>query len=344
MAEAEFFERIARDLGIVRGGCEAPELWHCRIAYSTAVVHGLASLWENEETSEEEGVSLMHVAAAIGQTLTSFRKLFPRVEAAFASFESDSKDSLQEQIRKVLQNGGCFYHRARRAAPVVRASAFENGISFLRGLRPGKPCFMSGAGYYRKGTPSKKDRDVFSMFGLQALFSRNELKLFEESLNEERRNSLTDWEFLCLDPLRSRRGYWKNTPDRNVLSLMRRKEGNRAYSWYCFDGNTFHCCALPEYWNEHSRHVLLSASLLAQYGLPPFKVQHDKKLVFVKPGYLLPPAEDAFFRLYSWPDFNPDRKGNSDFASRIMTGDVYPAFRDVMIRLGYGFEEETVYV
>ena len=341
MAESGIFERLSRDLGIARGSRETPEHWHCRLVYSVATVRGLASLWEQEEGQEEEGVSLQHVAAVMEQTLMSFRKLFPYVEKALASFEDATNEGLQVQIRDVLQRGGCFYHRSWRAAPTVRSCAFANGISFLRGLRPGKTCPMSGAGFYRKGESGKANRDVFSMFGLQALLSRKELVRLGESLNEVRRDFPEDREFLRLHFSRSGQKYWKEQPDRDVLSLMRRKEGNSAYTLYRFDGKTFYCRVLPEYWNEHPRYAALAAALLAQRGLTFFDVKHEDNLVFVKPDYLLPPAVEAFFRLYSWPDLDPSQKERGYYAFRIMAGEVYPAFHDVMTRLGYRFEERS---
>ena len=339
MAESDIFERISQDLNIARGLHESIELWHCRIAYSAAAVRGLASTWEQDEDCEEKKVSLKHVTSTIEQTLMSFRKMFSYVEDILESFEVTAEASLPVQIRDILLNAGSFYHGAWHAAPAVPACAFERGISFFRGLQPGKICPMCGAGYYRKGPSKKTNRDIFSMFKLQLLLSEKELERLGESLNEERQSSLDGREFLCLDPCRLHQGYWKKTPDKNVLSLMRRTEGNRAYTLYRFDGNLFHCRSLPEYWNEHSRYATLAAALLAQRGLSLFRVVHGESLVYVRPGYILPPAEDAFFRLYSWPDFNTVQKTRSYFAPRVMARPIYNAFYGIMSHLGYKFEE-----
>ena len=87
------------------------------------------------------------------------------------------------------------------------------------------------------------------------------------------------------------------------------------------------------------RYALLASSLLSRKGLPPFKAVQTGGLVTVTPGYLLPPSEDAFFRLYSWPDMRPDMDEKDYFSPRIMAGELYSAFQAVMTRLGYRFME-----
>lgn len=334
MTEA-LFKRISTDLGIVQGGREDPRLWHCRIVYSAAVVRGLVSLWEQGDDLEEKSVSVTHFTSVIEQTLTCFRKLFPYLETLLASFEAASDTVLSEQIRTVLQNAGSIYHKPMRVAPVTPACAFEGGISFLRGICPGKTYPMSGAGSYQVGNACKTNQDILSMFGLQPLLTGADLARLEQSLEEKRQRFPEAREFLCLDPRQLRYGYWKGTPDKNVLSLMRRVEGSNSLALYRFDGNTFHCRTLPESWNEHPRYATLAAAMLAQRGLSLFHVKQENNLVYIKPGYLLPPAADAFFRLYTWPDMN--KNNGHYFAFRIMEKAVYTVFHDIMTRLGYRF-------
>ena len=59
----------------------------------------------------------------------------------------------------------------------------------------------------------------------------------------------------------------------------------------------------------------------------------------MKPNYLLPPAEEAFFRLYSWPDFDINQEDRGHFTPRIMSKHVYDAFHNILIHLGYHFQE-----
>lgn len=338
MTESDIFKQISLDLGIRRGAGESLEHWHCRLAYSAAAWRGLACLWEHEEGTDGKSVSMQHVLSTIEDTLSAFGKLFPDIQSVLVTFEEKRKEKISEHIRGVLQRGACFYHKANRAAPVAPACASEGEISFLRGLAPGASCRMSGAGTYRK-EGARANQDPNSMFGLLPLLSEKELERFEAGLSGERRTSLENREFLQLDASWLKNGYWKDRPDKGVLSLMRRKDGERSYALYRFDGESFSCRFLPGYWNEGMRYALLSSSLLSRKGLPPFKAVQTGDLVFVTPGYLLPPSEDAFFRLYSWPDLRPDMDEKDYFSPRIMDGEIYSAFQAVMTRLGYRFME-----
>ena len=338
MEENDIFKQISHDLGIRKGDGESLEHWQCRLAYSAAAWRGLACLWEYEEGTDGKSVSMQHVLGTIEDTLSTFGKLFPSIQAALKIFEEKREEKLSEHIRRVLQNGACFYHKANRAAPSAPACASEERISFLRGLSPGDFCCMSGAGAYRK-EGVRANQDPNSMFGLLPLLSEKDLERFESTLSGERRTSLENREFLQLDASRLKNGYWKDRPDKGVLSLLRRKDGERSYALYRFDGETFSCRFLPGYWNEGMRYAILASSLLARQTLPPFKVVKTGSLVSVTPGYLLPPSEDAFFRLYSWPDLRPDMIEKDLFSPRIMEGEIYSAFQAIMTRLGYRFME-----
>ena len=338
MAEHDIFKQISHDLSIRKGAGESLEHWQCRLAYSAAAWRGLACLWEHEEGSDGKSVSMQHVLGTIEDTLSAFGKLFPKFQTVLSAFEGKRKEKLSEHIRGILQKGACFYHKANRAAPVASVCASEGEVYFLRGVAPGAFCRMSGAGIYRK-EGARTNQDSNSMFGLLPLLSEKDLERFEATLSGEQRTSLENREFLQLDASRLKNGYWKDRPDKGVLSLMRRKEGERSYALYRFDGETFSCRFLPGYWNEGVRYALLASSLLSRQGLPPFKAVRTGDLVTVTPGYLLPPSEDAFFRLYSWPDLRPDMDEKDYFSPRIMDGEIYSAFQAIMTRLGYRFME-----
>ena len=337
MEESTLFDYISRDLNIYKGDDERPELWHCRIAYSVSAIHGLNSLWEQEK-QYEGSISLDHIRSAIDQTLACFRKLFPHIEDSMGYLDANKKLSIQ--IQEILLNGGCLYYNSPRVAPVVMACAFENKseISFLRGICPGHKYSMSGAGYYQEGISENINRDILSMFNLQILLTQEELNQLWGHLHGECRSLLENYEFLCLSPEKFHNGYWKNRPDKNILSLMRKRYTKHSYSLYYFDGHMFHCRLLPEYWNTYSRYLFLVASLLNK-KIAFFKIRHKKNLVTVKPNYLLPPAEEAFFRLYSWPDFDINQEDRGHFTPRIMSKHVYDAFHNILTHLGYHFQE-----
>ena len=92
---------------------------------------------------------------------------------------------------------------------------------------------------------------------------------------------------------------------------------------------------------------LAASALSARGNLPKISYFVETRLVHVKLGYLLPVAEENFFRLYSWPEnFSnigiPVRIGNENFdqqTDRIMNADLFGVFRKMLERQGYTFVE-----
>lgn len=337
MHKFEIFNRISQELEINRGKEEQEQSWHCRLAYSAAARRGLVSLWDQGD----QRVSLEHLSRTIEQVLTSFRMLFQEVDDVFNALERKTNDKLSAQICDCLQGSGCLYHKAYCVAPAAPACAIEGEISFLRGQSPGERCFMSGAGCYRTGGDDKPDKDILSMFGLQKLPSAGDLMNFAASLKEERRSSLEDREFLCLVPSKLHNGFWQDKPDRGILSLLRRKIGDKEYSLYFFDGKTYLCYVLPDYWNEKNNYAILASGLLSRNKMIHFGTRKSDKLVFINSYYVLPPTVEYFFHLYSWPDFCFKSQDSGIFATRIMDCEVYKSFFSIMTRLGYCFKEFT---
>lgn len=94
----------------------------------------------------------------------------------------------------------------------------------------------------------------------------------------------------------------------------------------------------PGSYGEHAR--IMSALLKSYDMLPPVRVSSAGDLVDIKIGYRLPPSEEDFFKLYSWPvryDF-PIR--SPQIFTRQMAKEVYPVFRHVLESIGYCFAEE----
>lgn len=85
----------------------------------------------------------------------------------------------------------------------------------------------------------------------------------------------------------------------------------------------------------------MSALLKSYDMLPPVRVSSAGDLVDIKIGYRLPPSEEDFFKLYSWPvryDFPIIR--SPQVFTRQMAKEVYPVFRHVLESIGYCFAEE----
>lgn len=82
----------------------------------------------------------------------------------------------------------------------------------------------------------------------------------------------------------------------------------------------------------------MAAAILLRRGvLPPIEAAVEEKYVTVRLGYLLPPAEEAFFCLYSWP--KNFEIGRSCLFERVFRASVYPFWREMLETLGYCFKE-----
>lgn len=80
----------------------------------------------------------------------------------------------------------------------------------------------------------------------------------------------------------------------------------------------------------------IAAALLKRYGaLPEIKATASGDLMEVKLGYRLPPPEEAFFKLYSWPA----RYDAPQVFTRTMARQVYPVFKHGLETIGYCFVE-----
>lgn len=339
------FERMAEDLSIQKGVEEGKLSWKYRIAYSVAAKRGLDALWDNNDSNNGSiPLPLVHINHTIKEVFGTFYALCPAIETALLDYihlYPKSEESLAgNALSNLLQQGGCFYHSPYRVAPASFFQVHLGGITFLRGLSPGTARFISGAGMYKISPGGGHLEDLMQMFCLQKIMSGSDLDRLKDSLPEQLWEDMDGWAFLNLNPSRPPREYWKNRPDIGELSLARtQRAGGNIYMLYLHDGRNFRCWVLPEYWYYKRRYLALAVALLSQRGmLPPIFATDDGPLIFVKLGYLLPPAENIFFHLYSWPDIVG--KKNSSFI-RVMTRPVYDVFHTLMTHLRYTFLEET---
>ena len=148
-----------------------------------------------------------------------------------------------------------------------------------------------------------------------------------------------------------RLGYWKQTPDKDGrISLARYGEPSKVYAFYRYCNGQYQQKAIPawktqdfshSYPGSYGEHARIMSALLKSYDmLPPVRVSSAGDLVDIKIGYRLPPSEEDFFKLYSWPvRYNFPIRSPQIFTRR-MAKEVYPVFRHVLESIGYCFAEE----
>lgn len=338
----DLIQSIAKELNIhISPGYE----WLCQAVYSVAGQMALASLWDYQEDSNT--VSIQHFKERANQILCAYESIFPEISAHFPGEKKD----LVNEIYTIYLRSGYLYHSAYQISPAAPSSAGISGVMLQRGFLPENRLYMSGLGFYSM-QESVADRTIANLFGLQE-------QSFEEYLQDLL--STSDWEpivwpesteFLRLDPPFSR-GYWKQEPDKdNRISLARYGEPSKLYAFYRYSNGEFQQKQIPEWrvrdWffnniQSFGEYRRIAIALLKQYEtLPTINTRVENGLVTIKLGYRLPPSEETFFKLYSWPLLYDFSSNLPQVFTRKMSNECFPAFRHVLEGIGYNFTEESL--
>ncbi len=336
---------IARDLGIPFS-TENERLR--QIVYSSAGKMALASLWEQEDG--EKTVSIEYFKSRLQRTFDAFCDIFP-LELRL----SDDRSGLIGDIYDIYRRTGHFYHQNKKISPAAPASAPLEKISLLRGVSPASRTRMSGLSFYtvRSNIASGSPSLVAAMFGLPLQPTEEYLRELTEGWEWEPLNDgwLESTEFLRLEPPFSR-GYWQPTPYYDkALALGRNGEFNKTYFFYRYEDGRFLRKVIPEWRvrdfraessSSNGEYRRIAAALLkANRTLPQVNVTISGGMADVKPGYRFPPAEEDFFRLYSWPTNYDITEKEPQVFRRKMTLCVYSAFKAQMEASGYCFVEDN---
>ena len=317
--------------------------WICQIVYSVAGKMALASLWDH--TEDHSSISIQHFKNRMAQIFDAYERIYPEISHLLP----DDKSNLLEEIYSIYLRTGFLYHSAYKIAPAISAQANCGNITISRTTSPDNAFFMSGLGFYY---PQKlaSDSPIAEVFGLQ-------IQSFESYLSELLDQS--EWtpivwpenaEFLRLDPPFSR-GYWQQIPEKSSrVSLARYGEPNKLFAFYRFHNGEFQQKPIPEWrlrdWfysgsTNYGEYRRIALALLKQYGnLPAIKTKEIGNIVEIQVGYRLPPSEEEFYKLYSWPVTYDFSSNFPQVFTRKMAKQVFPMFKHTLEKLGYCFVEE----
>ena len=312
----------------------------CDVVYSVAGIMALSSLWDREE--DVPTVTIEHVKERIVQIYEAYADIYPRIAYSFPRGYKDVAD----EIYSVYLRAGCFYHSSHQFSPALFKAGKSGSITLLRGFSPETSVFMSGLGCYSNDN-YPCDATVSEMFHLQAV---NYDSILGKILND------SDWEtvewpesteFLRLDPP-FMRGYWQNSPIQDGrVSLARFGAPEKIFVFYKRIGTEYRIKRIP-IWaikgstanDSYAEYRRISTALLSQNGtLPQIETQESGELVYLKLGYRLPPTEENFFKLYSWPRHYDFPAASGQPFNRKMSADFYPAFKRELMDQGYSFKE-----
>lgn len=317
--------------------------WVCQVVYSVAGQMALASLWDYTENGDS--VSIQHFKSRIGQIFDAYEGVYPKIGFLLPQ---DKTDLIEEMYSIYLRNG-FFYHSAYQISPTAPATGGNGNLVLHRGSSPDSKLFMSGLGFYSVQNLTS-DRTISTMFGLQERPFESYLKELLEHCEWEQIEWPDNAEFLRLDPP-FKWGYWQQIPEKNGrISLASYGEPSKIFVFYRYSNGVFLNTPIPE-WRirdyfsnvpgNHGEYRRVAISLLKKYGiLPEIKTKASGGLVEIKLGYRLPPSEENFFKLYSWPVRYDFTSKTPPVFIRMMAKQIYPIFKHELESIGYCFVEE----
>lgn len=316
--------------------------WVCRVVYSVAGLMALASLWDY---TEDGSVSIQHFKSRARRIFDAYEGVYPEIAPLFPR----DKVNLIEEIYSTYLRNGFFYHSAYQISPAAPASGGNGDLTLYRGVSPDLRPFMSGLGFYSVQS-STSNRTISSIFGLQ----KQSLGSYLEELLAHCEWEQIEWpdntEFLRINPP-FKWGYWQQIPEKgDRISLARYGEPNKIFAFYRYSNGMFLSTPIPEwrirdYFSNESgnygEYRRIAVSLLEKYGtLPKIETKAREGLIEIKLGYRLPPSEENFFKLYSWPLQYDFTSKMPQVFTRVMTRQIYPMFKYEMESIGYSFVEE----
>ena len=326
--------KISRLYHILKGASETQEEWKTRLIYSICGMMAYACLWDDVD----ETISITHLKRRIRNILLNYKSMYPEV----CDYFPDKTEELEKEISELFLTAGIIYHRPNRIMPSIKHEESFGNILFQRGISLDEITFVSGIGYYKIQDDKTPINNIKAMFGLEHT-KLNEL--WESTLSNHywqaglEFEQDTDTEYIRLKPPFSL-GYWVKEPDKTGTTSILRTGNNvlRLYYLYRFIDGEMQVSPLPQWQVENSNYRTLACACLANNStLPPIQYSIDGSIVHIHLGYLLPPHELSFLKLYSWPESYTTLP--CDF-NRILSLEVFTAIKVILTSEGYKFTEE----
>lgn len=360
MTEVEFLNEVGSKLCNI-GANIINEIEHVKLPnlylYSIACINGLMSLHDNDIIESNEGnlkqgdgeVSVQHLKFRIADIISRLEsasnneidlefsektKIISEDEILESEFGSKL---LVESIFDLYRKAGFFYHKPNKVKPAISKVATIGNVCFVRSSVY-RSCYkMSGAGIYTKTENLDNNlleiEKVQDMFGLQKVSC---IELYESILNGATFNAqnFSGKSYLSYLSLRPKSKYWSNQDEFSIDDVkLVRVEKNGIHDYYLAKNwnNSVKYYNLGESFRKWIEYVPFARAILEKKKrLLPISFKVTQNLVIIHLGYLLPPAEQNFFELYSWPI-------NSSVFNRIMHIDVFYAFKTVLEKTGFIF-------
>lgn len=325
--------KIAKEYKISKGDRESELSYISRVIYSLIARMGYASLWDTT-TDSENTISIRHFKNRIVDVLKSYMDIFPQIISVFSNPEE-----IADEIYDIYLNAGCIYHSKYSAFPANESKAQNEKVIFTRGEGLSSDNYLCGIGTYRlQDNIIDGASSIINMFQLHEEVISNYWKRLTNNISWTYQDDVSKYEYLRLyQPFNY--GYFENKPCEGKIQLARtRDKANRMY-YLSMLKEKMALAPIPSWMSDNHEYRLYSNScLMNNDSLPASKYRVDGTLVELRLGYLLPPAELNFVKLYSWPYSYNEIK--SSVYRRFMTKKVFSSIKNVLETEGFVIERE----
>ena len=328
-------KKVADKYNIQKGDGETELAWKGRLVYSLLSQIGYSSLYDVQD--DLSPASIVHFKDRLTNSLRHIVSMYPEMEGKFSV-----DTSLSDELYQIFLQTGCLYHEPNRIRPCSKRISQGATCTFMRGQAISETKWISGSGGYRISS-ELSTQPVEEMFSLS---KQNLAQQWLQLVSEESFMTLSTevgFEFLRVSPP-YRNGYWENAADDSgKISLARTTSiGKPIYYLYKMDGENMRLSQLPGWMTDNHNYLNVAVACLADRNtLPATKYCVYGSIVVLDIGYLFPPAELNFLKLYSWPvkfcDFPQD-------FIRVMNTNVFNDIKIIFEKTGYQFEEVGLHV
>lgn len=323
----KLIQEISNTLSIYKGMHESHADWQKRVLFSSIAMQMLASVYDTDDDIEslhDGTVSMQHMRNRGIELFTIYNDVL-EVEI----------DSVVDRLRELFMETGCILHRANRLHAVQPACAPDEAVFLTRGVYPWQAKQVSGAGILaRESIGTETDPDA--LFGIDPHNIAEWSTRFMHTMRWRTASLPSEVEFLSLDLYREL-GYWVRRNPTAAPNLCRTLNPSQpSYRLTCNEPEPA-IADIPEWRIERGEYLRIALGLINHHGTPPSaSFRLDGRICYVSSGYLLPPAEQNFYELFSWPQC---ANGKASRFNRIIPTVLIPTFQRVFSRLGFTVKE-----
>lgn len=327
----QIINEMSTQLNIRKGTNELESSWHQRVLYSSIGLNMLAATYDYDDDSlfnseyNKNSISMQHILKR-GMQLS---------EVYNAIGELKTEKDILENIRELYIKTGYMLHRNNRLTYPLTVYAKVEQVYLTRGQLPWTVTGMSGLGTYMKEMNIGTLKDLTDMFHIEKHDIKKWYHAFESGISWCNIDILpNEVEYINITE-NTTIGYWVTNPPRKGVTVCRdKRNGERVYKLLrIFD--TVESYTLPSWRVDNGEYLRIALALRIKADQTPvLTVKRDDKIAVLFFGYLLPPAEQNFVELYSWPTEKKSRW------ERIVSIQLLPVFIDLFKRMGYDIREE----